>query len=124
MSDQDLIAQEGKTLQTMVGIYCRAKHQTRGALCPECQDLVDYAMERVGKCIFWPDKPVCSVCPVHCCQPEYREKIREVMRFAGPRMIFTDPVAAVVHLRKLKAKPSAKVLRMQEALSRRVSSDS
>ena len=43
-------------------------------------------------------KTFCSNCKVHCYRPEMRQKIREVMRFAGPRMLFVHPVAAVRHL--------------------------
>lgn len=43
-------------------------------------------------------KTFCSNCRVHCYKPEMREKIREVMRFSGPRMIFYHPVPAVYHV--------------------------
>ena len=33
-------------------------------------------------------KTFCSNCKVHCYKPEMRKKIRAVMRFSGPRMIF------------------------------------
>ena len=36
--------------------------------------------------------------PAHRCRPDMRKKIREVMRFSGPRMIFHHPVMAVRHL--------------------------
>jgi hypothetical protein len=37
-------------------------------------------------------------CPVHCYQPRMRESIREVMRYAGPRMLTRHPFLAVAHL--------------------------
>ena len=40
----------------------------------------------------------CSNCRVHCYNPQMREKIRMVMRFSGPKMIFYHPVAAVRHV--------------------------
>ena len=43
-------------------------------------------------------KTFCSACKVHCYRPEMREKIRAVMRWAGPRMLFVHPVLAVRHL--------------------------
>ena len=40
----------------------------------------------------------CRNCKVHCYKPEMREKIREVMRYSGPRMIFHHPAAAIRHV--------------------------
>ena len=43
-------------------------------------------------------KTFCSNCRVHCYRPDMRERIREVMRFSGPRMMLYHPVMAVRHL--------------------------
>jgi len=102
---------EHKTITKMVGIYCRSKHGTSANLCESCEELVAYADLRLAACPFAPDKPVCAKCPVHCYQPEKREHIREVMRFAGPRMLFFDPVAAIKHMVALRRKPSPAVER-------------
>ena len=48
------------------------------------------------------EKENCSNCKVHCYKPEMREKIRAVMRFSGPRMIFRHPVTAVHHVLEVK----------------------
>ena len=40
----------------------------------------------------------CSNCTVHCYRPEMRERIRTVMRYAGPRMLFHHPVMAIRHM--------------------------
>jgi len=89
---------EKNTVSKMIRIYCRFKHGTRNALCPDCKQLEDYAHKRLEHCRFGEEKPACEKCPVHCYKPEYREKIKEVMRFAGPRMVFFHPVEAVRHL--------------------------
>ena len=34
----------------------------------------------------------------HCYKPEMREKIREVMRFSGPRMLLVHLAAAIRHV--------------------------
>lgn len=47
-------------------------------------------------------KTLCSNCKVHCYKPEMREKIRAVMRFSGPRMMFRHPVTAVCHVLEVK----------------------
>ena len=42
-------------------------------------------------------KTFCSNCKVHCYKPEMRARIQEVMRYAGPRMIFYHPLLAILH---------------------------
>ena len=64
----------------------------------ECKELLDYASCQLEQCPFGSDKPTCAKCPVHCYEPDFRDRIREVMRFAGPRMILRHPVSAVCHL--------------------------
>ena len=34
---------EKKMISQMIALYCRRNHHTRGALCPECAALNDYA---------------------------------------------------------------------------------
>lgn len=67
-------------------------------LCRECEDLLTYALKRLTYCRFGENKTTCAACPVHCYAPEPREAIRKVMRFAGPRMLWTHPVLTVRHL--------------------------
>ena len=51
-------------------------------------------------------KPTCAKCPIHCYKPAMREQIRDVMRYAGPRMLKRHPVLAIRHLLNgLKARP-------------------
>ena len=67
-------------------------------LCAECQELLQYALERLDNCPFQEHKTTCENCPVHCYRPEMRERIRAVMRYAGPRMLFRHPLLALLHL--------------------------
>lgn len=90
---------EQETVRQMIGLYCREKHQLPGdVLCSECQELHDYAMLRLNKCPFQEGKTTCGNCKIHCYKPMLRDKICEVMRFAGPKMIFHHPVLALGHL--------------------------
>ena len=83
----------------MMLIYCHHHHNTRGeVLCNECSALLNYALARIDKCTFLPDKPTCKNCVVHCYAPKKREAIKEVMRFAGPRMLWRAPFLAIGHL--------------------------
>ena len=82
----------------MIKLYCRKKHGTNGELCSDCKALSEYAAMRSDKCPFMESKTFCSNCKVHCYKPDMREKIREVMRFSGPRMIMYHPIMAVRHV--------------------------
>ncbi|MFN3414017.1 MAG: nitrous oxide-stimulated promoter family protein [Thermoanaerobaculum sp.] len=84
-------------MQAMVQMYCRA-HHGGPQLCEECQKLLDYAHLRLDRCPFGDDKATCVKCPIHCYKPEPRERVRQVMRFAGPRMHWRHPILAVLHL--------------------------
>lgn len=81
----------------MVAMYCR-RHHGGSTLCESCAELVDYADSRLERCPYGGDKPACSDCPIHCYRPEPREKMREVMRFAGPWMLWRHPYLAIRHL--------------------------
>ena len=91
------ISREGKTVAVMITIYCR-KHHSADRLCPECEGLFEYARKRLEKCPFLEGKTTCVKCPVHCYKPEIRQKIRTVMRYSGPRMIYKHPLMAIQHL--------------------------
>lgn len=92
------IKREKETVQAMIRLYCRAHHKPEDNLCADCQALANYALLRIDRCPFNPNKPTCLKCPVHCYQPEMREKIRTVMRFSGPRMLLYHPILTFHHL--------------------------
>ena len=89
---------EKETVSLMIDLYCCKNHRSGKELCPECAKLKTYALERCDKCPFMETKTFCSNCKVHCYKPEMREKIRQVMAFSGPRMIFYHPVMALRHV--------------------------
>ena len=76
----------------MIAVYCEDHHQSRGTLCDECQGLFEYAQARLGRCPWGEDKPVCANCSIHCYKPSMRDQVREVMRYAGPKMLLRHPV--------------------------------
>jgi hypothetical protein len=95
------MTRESRTIQAMIEIYCRAHHGdhgTRSGLCSECGELLYYAELRLDKCPFQEHKTTCTNCPVHCYKPSVREKVKEIMRYSGPRMTFRHPVLALCHL--------------------------
>ncbi len=92
---------EKSVIELMIRLYCKGNHHT-GELCPECTQLLAYAEHRVDVCPFMESKTFCSNCRVHCYKPDMREKVRAVMRYSGPRMLFHHPVLAVRHLIETK----------------------
>ena len=92
---------EKRIVGEMIKLYCRKNHKRR-ELCDECRTLKEYAEIRSDKCPFMETKTFCSNCKVHCYKAEMREKIRQVMRFSGPRMVMYHPIMAVSHLTESK----------------------
>jgi hypothetical protein len=79
------IKRERKTIVLMISDYCQVHHQNK-KLCKECTELKDYALDHLHTCPFQEGKTTCAKCPVHCYRQEMRDKIKTVMRYAGPRM--------------------------------------
>jgi len=80
----------------MIDFYCSKNH---GALlCDDCTELKNYAFQRLLLCPFQDDKPVCSNCAVHCYKSDMRLRVKDVMRFSGPRMMLKHPYLAIMHL--------------------------
>ncbi|HEY8910829.1 MAG TPA: nitrous oxide-stimulated promoter family protein [Desulfosporosinus sp.] len=92
------LEREKTTVQMMLKLYCNQRHHSAKVLCPECQGLSDYALTRLTNCKFGENKPTCGKCAVHCYKPVMRNKIIEIMRYSGPKMLFVHPLIAIRHL--------------------------
>ncbi len=88
---------EKRMVSEMIALYCRKKHGAK-TLCPACRELTEYARQRSDRCPFMETKTFCSNCKVHCYRPDMRDRVRTVMRFSGPRMMFHHPIAAIRHI--------------------------
>jgi NAD-dependent SIR2 family protein deacetylase len=87
------IQREISTVKKMIELYCRKKHGLlAGNLCDDCHALLDYSTHRLVHCRFQEEKPTCRKCEVHCYNPAMREKIKQVMRFSGPRLLLRAPI--------------------------------
>jgi len=102
------LARERKTFRVMVELYCREKHGSQEAPCAECRELLDYANLRLDKCPFRERKPTCANCTIHCYKPAMRERVKTVMRFAGPRLMREHPFLSLMHLADGLRKPPPK----------------
>ena len=102
------IARERATISAMMRLYCRDHHAPDEGLCDECDNLLAYALQRLGNCPFEEAKPVCNLCEVHCYSKKLRDRVRTVMRYAGPRMLLRHPLLSFFHVLD-KRRPSTKL---------------
>lgn len=97
---------EKKLIPEMIRIYCRGNHKelrkeegVKGKeLCSKCKELAEYAEFRLEKCPFKKNKGFCSFCKIHCYKSEYQAEMKKVMKYSGPRMLFTHPIFALSHV--------------------------
>lgn len=95
------LRREYRTMEAMVGIWCKDKHAAAAARqgpCAECAEFLAYAARRLEKCPYGEAKPTCAKCPIHCYKRAQRERARDIMRYAGPRMTFRHPWLSLMHL--------------------------
>ena len=110
------LQRERRTIAAMIAIYCRDHHHAQG-LCAECAALEAYASERLDRCVYGPEKPTCVNCPIHCYKREKREAVREVMRYAGPRMLRRHPILALTHLLDGRRPPPGEIPRRRARIA-------
>ena len=89
-----------KILMKFVDIFCRENHRGTKtpfsfrlldirkiekkeiSLCPDCTKLLTYGLTMRLKCPYDP-KPMCKKCETQCYKGDYKEKVRQIMRFSG-----------------------------------------
>ncbi len=109
-------AHEKEVVTQMIEIYCRGNHhdgreewgaancrnphfgpEGRYRLCPDCAALAEYSCTRTQVCPRTAIKTFCKNCPIHCYEEGQNQKIKQVMRYAGPRIMLHHPVDGVYH---------------------------
>jgi len=65
--------------------YCHSKHGFTDGLCPECQALYDYALDRLKACPHDP-KPRCRHCPAPCYEKKQWKAMATMMRYSGIKL--------------------------------------
>jgi len=91
------LERERRTIEAMLRVYCRDHHSSTEGLCPDCRGLLDYATHRLERCPFGGSKPTCAKCPIHCYGADPRERVRQVMRYAGPKLLWRHPILTLLH---------------------------
>ena len=102
----DHLEKDRATLEAMGRIFCKAHHAERkdaSGLCASCRQTVDATLARTESCPY-AHVGNCEDCDIHCQHGEARDCIREIMRYAAPRMTFRHPLMAFDYLRKKTAK--------------------
>jgi hypothetical protein len=99
------LQRERKTIAAMFQIYCRQHHAGGGILCAACQADLDYCLHRIDKCPYGEAKPACKNCVTHCYSSKMQERVKQIMRFAGPKMIWRHPLLAMWHMLAARRKP-------------------
>lgn len=83
-----------------VRVHCAGRHGAIGRdtyqlpaglgeilICTECVRFMQYAVTKRLNCPLEAEKPSCKHCRIHCYAAPERKKIREIMSYAGRRMI-------------------------------------
>ncbi|HEY3276071.1 MAG TPA: nitrous oxide-stimulated promoter family protein [Syntrophorhabdaceae bacterium] len=101
-------------LLKFVALYCRAHHDAdkfpfvfKGImterpgkrpvlLCPECNTLMRYGLAMRLRCPHDP-KPMCKKCETQCYRDDYRQKIREIMKYSGLALIKRGRLDLIYH---------------------------
>ena len=93
------IDSETRVVENMISLYCQKNHGVE-VMCKECEEMKNYAQDRLTQCPFGENEMACNVCHVHCYKASMRTAIRAIMRFSGPRMLFYYPKDFFRHLIK------------------------
>ena len=64
----------------------------------DCLEVEQYALSKLDTCPFGSKKPNCTNCTVHCYSKEMRERISNIMKYSGPRMVFKHPLLSIYHI--------------------------
>jgi hypothetical protein len=83
-----------------VEVYCSGKHEksvrksvvlpsglAERIICPDCEAFFEYAVTKRMRCPLEAEKPTCKHCRIHCYDKQRREKVREIMSYAGRRLM-------------------------------------
>ena len=88
-----IILEEIQLMEVMIHLYYRKQMDS---MIPENR-MLSYARTRLTFCQFGEEKTTCQRCPVHCYQSNYREQMKKIMCYSGPRMLFKHPVLTIRH---------------------------
>lgn len=99
-----------RLLGKFVEVFCAGKHPAaerfaftlpgelgERVICPECAAFLKYAVLKRLKCPLEAEKPTCKHCRIHCYDRPRREKVREIMGYAGRRLMMRGRLDYIWH---------------------------
>lgn len=87
-----------RVVTQMIKIYCTAKHGQDSNLCDSCKELLAYSIKRTESCKNKDQKVTCRKCTSQCYSKDMKSRIREVMRFSGPRFFVKRPIDVIRYI--------------------------
>ena len=76
----------------MIALYCRKNHHTaKGSLCPQCQALHDYALQRIERCPFMEPKPFAPPAKYTATSPKCVSRSAPLCAGAAPACCSSTP---------------------------------
>ena len=90
-------AREFKMIAAMLRMYCRTHHNLKDTLrsASNVPSFARLCAPALGALRVRRGQPTCAKCTVHCYKASMRERVRVVMRWAGPRMLWHHPLLAI-----------------------------
>ncbi|HAX73353.1 MAG TPA: nitrous oxide-stimulated promoter family protein [Firmicutes bacterium] len=92
------VEKEKEIIEVMIKLYCMKQHGHKETLCMECDELLEYAHKRLTVCKFGDKKTACQKCPIQCYKKDMKRKVKDVMKFSGPRILLYHPIFFIKHL--------------------------
>lgn len=97
------VSKDRLTLEAIGGIYCRGNHagvpKDEAGMCPECRAAIERTLECAVACPHGHEGN-CQDCDIRCQRGEAQQRIKEIMRYAAPRMAFLHPLMTFDYLKK------------------------
>jgi hypothetical protein len=114
MKSMNMLTKKRKNDIRLIGkfieVYCAGKHGGverdplslpddlgEHRICRECIAFLEYAATKRLNCPLEAEKPSCKHCRIHCYDVPRREKMREVMSYAGRKLMMRGRLDYVWH---------------------------
>lgn len=94
------IEKEKEIVGLMIKLYCIKHHMDADSPCHQCLEILEYAKKQLNGCKHGDSKGFCSKCTAPCYRQDMRARIKEIMKFSGPRLILYEPYEFVKHIIK------------------------
>ena len=102
-TNKQRVERDRRTLAAIGSIYCKGNHPSaqrdETGMCPECRAVIEATAQRAEACPFGHEGN-CQDCSVRCQRGEAQVRIKQIMRYAAPRMAFRHPLMTLEYLRK------------------------